>query len=1350
MTRVATGGLSTSNSFITFPNTAFAAVAVAGASLSDKQTLSVTPYVSLTYNNGWIGTSSNNTVTQVPLMYGSVVYGVASDLGTAGTDGFYPRVNYIGTDITPGTGYLSLPNRTLGPVAVGGDDFIPVDVTATTGPYTYLYYGNANWSTRVANTFITLGYNRDTGYEEFYASPPYTINYDGLTNNPSAQANDVFNAMTIGKMVPSPYTNELYIVDGGTRGPYTTGSVPLAYLTMPVSTSMFVYKGVSSNNIGSPTWLRQVSQSPNQIQIVPANSAVTANQFTTFQNSSPGGLWYATVGWDSVIATEYNPSGPSLWFTFIPKLPVNQTTTNTAPIGIAEYNFSNNTLKPMTAITVQTNNMYTLQMASGVYNSGRRESWALMRPSDNMGNPVANAAPTYATRKSRGSAGSYGTWSLTLSLPTLTSVTDHYWKKLVTVEPVAGFTPSEANTIMVMSASKNASSNSTMFARLENTSWAIWNTLTIPAANTTDWVDICYHAPTDEFVAIGASSPDIWVCKANATASWVRVTNMLPVNTASQISTSKWKEIYSVVTRPSDGFIDSSNTANVSSSSIGANSVQSCLIVVPVGSDGYVVLPNTSTAWTKAFVTAPPANAGVYNSNTHASFPGVGYFELVTSGPNVSALTYNMTNKAGIAYTENPITGLWRNQLMPQTFYGMTERIYGWGGYVNVASGSTGYQTSIGSIASCRTPQSVGFASTTVPQPNLDTSDTTVTHLIPSSNTNFTVVNYYCEALRANQTDKKNQLSIGSLGNNLTGAPGFTKPVTSAGWFMTVDKASGYIWWWGANYNANGVIPYRNSSLAYVDTGYTTVPFAGAAAHADATVFQAVVLRTNGRVYTIGGVPTTYDTHTINTANLYADTWYGITCADGIYTAVGATYTAISSDGLTWEITAHGQTWSNTSAISVQSAGPIAVVTYPSAGIAPSHTIVPTSRQMAYGPINSTTGWWSTTFGSYLGFNPDTEFVTNAEFDQYYQEATTGFARLWSWGFNLYGGLGDNTTAAKSSPVQTVAGGNNWKTVAVGNAGVAAAIKTDGTLWTWGLNGLGRLGDGTTVAKSSPVQTIAGGTNWKQVAIGGGQMAAVKTDGTLWTWGDNGQGLLGDNTTLNKSSPVQTVAGGTNWKQVSVSSDNAAAVKTDGTLWTWGWNGCGNLGDGTSVSKSSPVQTITGGTNWKQVSVGFDVIAAVKSDGTLWNWGYNGFGALGDNTTANRNSPVQTVAGGTNWKQVSCGNGVTAAIKMDGTLWLWGWNGNGQLGDGTVVNKSSPVQTIAGGTNWKQVAAGDAVTAAVKTDGTLWVWGSGVNGQLGDNTNSGSKSSPVQTIAGGTSWKFVAATGYSVAAIEYV
>ena len=356
---------------------------------------------------------------------------------------------------------------------------------------------------------------------------------------------------------------------------------------------------------------------------------------------------------------------------------------------------------------------------------------------------------------------------------------------------------------------------------------------------------------------------------------------------------------------------------------------------------------------------------------------------------------------------------------------------------------------------------------------------------------------------------------------------------------------------------------------------------------------------------------------------------------------------------------------------------------------------------------------------------------------------------LFCWGLGTSGQLGDNTATSKSNPVQTIAQGNNWKQVSSGYS-YSAGVKTDGTLWLWGRGVNGNLGDNTTTNRSSPVQTVAFGTNWKQVSCGYNHAAAIKTDGTLWCWGNNANGQLGDNTLTSRNSPVQTASFGNNWKQVSAGLFYAAAIKTDGTLWLWGFNFYGNLGDNTTTNRSSPVQTVVFGTNWVQVACGQYVTAAIKTDGTLWTWGQNGYGNLGDNTTTPRSSPVQTVAFGTNWKSVAVtsitqtSNMTAAAIKKDGTLWTWGRNNNGQLGDNTTTNRSSPVQTITFASNWKQVSCGYGYMAAIKNDGTLWSWGLGTSGQLGNNAAT-SRSSPIQTSASGTNWKQLSLANFTVA-----
>ena len=359
---------------------------------------------------------------------------------------------------------------------------------------------------------------------------------------------------------------------------------------------------------------------------------------------------------------------------------------------------------------------------------------------------------------------------------------------------------------------------------------------------------------------------------------------------------------------------------------------------------------------------------------------------------------------------------------------------------------------------------------------------------------------------------------------------------------------------------------------------------------------------------------------------------------------------------------------------------------------------------------------------------------------------------LWIWGLSSSGQVGDNTFVNRSTPVTTFAGGANWKQVSCGRSHVAA-IKSDGTLWTWGSNGQGQLGNNAAASRLTPVTTFAGGTNWKQVSCSEFNTAAIKTDGTLWVWGSPTNGMLGINDfNFNRSTPQTTFAGGTNWNQVSCGKFHTAAIKTDGTLWIWGQNTRGQLGVGlndvTTRATPVPVTTFVGENKWKQVACGDTHTAAIKTDRTLWTWGSNGSGELGNGGNVFNGTcipqEIQGISEGflvKTWKQVSCSGSATAVSKTDGTLWMWGSNYSGGLGNNTTTSTNTPVTTFAGGTNWKQVCIRGGSSVAIKTDGTLWVWGYNPAGLIGTN-DATQRNTPVTTFAGGTNWNQVSCGGY--------
>ena len=356
--------------------------------------------------------------------------------------------------------------------------------------------------------------------------------------------------------------------------------------------------------------------------------------------------------------------------------------------------------------------------------------------------------------------------------------------------------------------------------------------------------------------------------------------------------------------------------------------------------------------------------------------------------------------------------------------------------------------------------------------------------------------------------------------------------------------------------------------------------------------------------------------------------------------------------------------------------------------------------------------------------------------------------KLWAWGYNdNYGQLGLGDINYRSSPVQVP---GTWDDTYgklgeggyIRNASMTAAIKSDGTLWTWGNNQQGRLGHNEAPGDtySSPKQ-VGSGTDWKQVSYSYMGVVATKTNGTMWAWGTNSSGQLGQNS-INApannalSSPVQIP--GTTWSHAVGGYYCNMALRTDGTLWIWGNNGNGLLGQSApdNAHLSSPVQLP--GTTWtNKMTIGYSA-AVVKTDGTLWAWGSNTYGSLGQNqgpASAKVSSPIQIP--GTTWSTVGTSwAGNTFALKTDSTAWVWGDARQGSLGLNDTVQRSSPTQLP--GTNWSKIGPAEYGGAGLKSDGTLWTWGYNTSGQLGDSTKV-TRSSPIQIP--GTEWTTVVGVG---------
>ena len=286
---------------------------------------------------------------------------------------------------------------------------------------------------------------------------------------------------------------------------------------------------------------------------------------------------------------------------------------------------------------------------------------------------------------------------------------------------------------------------------------------------------------------------------------------------------------------------------------------------------------------------------------------------------------------------------------------------------------------------------------------------------------------------------------------------------------------------------------------------------------------------------------------------------------------------------------------------------------------------------------------------------------------------------LWAWGSNNYGKCGPSFQNYTNTPTQ-VGSENNWlkASPAIYHS---MAIKTNGDLYGWGQNISGNIGIGTSGINNAiiPFSVHIGNSAWSSISCGNNFTIAINSDGTLWAWGDNSQGQLGDGTTTFKTIPTQ-IGVSNSWNKIATGYFKGYGIKLDGTLWTWGINFLTQIGNSN---------------NWEVITRDY----AIKNDGTLWDIS---------------STPIQ-VGTDSDWVSVTRnfqGNH-QLALKSNGTLWAWGENGYGELGDGTNLPIANPIQ-IGTNSNWTFISAGEKYSLALNSYGELWTWGANYFGQLGD------------------------------------
>jgi len=611
-----------------------------------------------------------------------------------------------------------------------------------------------------------------------------------------------------------------------------------------------------------------------------------------------------------------------------------------------------------------------------------------------------------------------------------------------------------------------------------------------------------------------------------------------------------------------------------------------------------------------------------------------------------------------------------------------------------------------------------------------------------SKGTNFTLGVRADGTLWAWGYNVNNNLGNGSTSNvwvpQQIGTATNWKSVSAGGNHALAVKTDGTLWAWG--YNLYGQLGDGSTTTrsSPVQVGTATNWSAVAAGY-----YHSVALKSDGTLWAWGynadgengqGTSDSGTTHTSPAQIGSVTTWNSI--VSGSYHIL-----AQRSDGSLWA-------WGHNSYGQVGNASTSTVTAPVQIGTATTWNSLSCGYYSSMGTRSDGTLWtWGRNLEGQLGDGGLTQRTSpgqvgtdtnwqQAQAGSYHMLAKKSDGTLWAWGLNSYGQLGlgyNDQTLRGNTPVQ-IGAATNWSVLAPGNS-FNLATRSDGTLWSWGDNGSGGLGYGGHVLQ--PVCAQLG--SMLTASSGDGHAALIRADGTLWALGNNGSGQLGTGSTDSVQHPaLSQIQPGTQWISQSTGGFHTAAVRSDGTLWTWGYNNNGQLGDGTTTTRSSPIQVGTDA-NWAQVSSGYYFTVGMRTDGTLWAWGYNTDGQMGNGTTSSSGqwTPVQ-VGSGNDWSSVACGFYHVLALKQNGTLWAWGSNSAGGLGDGSTTSRSTPVQ-VGSATSWHSISAGKEYSAAIQKDGTLWSWGSNAYGALGDGTFT-DRSSPAK-VGTDTTWASVSA-GY--------
>ena len=591
--------------------------------------------------------------------------------------------------------------------------------------------------------------------------------------------------------------------------------------------------------------------------------------------------------------------------------------------------------------------------------------------------------------------------------------------------------------------------------------------------------------------------------------------------------------------------------------------------------------------------------------------------------------------------------------------------------------------------------------------------------------------------------NSEGQLGLGKVQETSTPirVSGLTKviQITAGSYHTLVIRKGGAVWAWG--FNDDGEVGNGTT-----DNQPTPVQVAGLTSIVKISggYYHSLAVKSDGTAYGWGSNYTGQLGDGTDTDRSSPVKIYGVTSAVNV-AAGGYHSLLLKSDGTVWG------TGDNYHGVLGNGTYETTYIVFPCPGVANATQIAAGGAHSLALASDGSVMAWGDNHGGQLGDNmneltspiaifvPNLVGATQVQAGSAYCVALKSDGTVQAWGDNSEGQLGNGGHGKRDVP-QMVAGVGDILQVS-GGFYHQLVLQLNGTVWAWGNNFAGQIGDGTYLERDAAVK-VPGLKNVVQIAGGGLHSLALKSNGTVWAWGDNYYGELGDGGNAQSSAVPVQVQGLTNVVQISSGAFSSFALKSDGTVWAWGDNYFGELGDGGSEYFSNVPVQVAGITGATQVSGGVFHALAIKSDGTAWAWGDNFSGELGDGGDEYYSGiPVQ-VQGITTAIQISAGYSYSVALLADGSVWAWGDNYNGQLGDGSDEYYSGVPVLVGGLPGAVQIAAGDSHVLALTMDGNVWAWGANFSGQLGDASAEFVSPIPIQ-VMDLMNQTFIGASGYN-------